>query len=151
LAVVIKGGARGGAGSLAEHLQRTDTNERAELIELRGVVAGDLARALREIDAVASGTRCTRPFYHASINTAPDEPLTDEQWTHAIDQLEEKLGLTGQPRAVVEHEKESREHRHVVWSRIDLDHMRAISDSHNYRKHEEVAVVARNDERTDAQ
>jgi hypothetical protein len=79
LAVVIKGGARGGAGSLADHLQRTDTNERAELLEVRGVVAGDLLGALREMDAVASGTRCTRPFYHASINTDPTEHLTDEQ------------------------------------------------------------------------
>ncbi len=77
--MVIKGGARGGAGSLADHLQRTDTNERAELLEVRGVVAGDLLGALREMDAVASGTRCTRPFYHASINTDPTEHLTDEQ------------------------------------------------------------------------
>lgn len=137
--MVIKGGARGRAGDLAAHLQRTDTNERAEVKELRGVVANDIEGALREMAAVASGTRSKRPLYHASLNTAPDEPLTDEQWTRAIDQLEEKLGLTGQPRAVVEHEKEGREHRHVVWSRIDLEHMRAISDSHNYRKHEEVA------------
>jgi hypothetical protein len=28
---------------------------------------------------------------------------------------------------------------HVVWSRIDLDKMRAVSDSHNFRKHEEVS------------
>ena len=40
---------------------------------------------------------------------------------------------------VVVHEKEGREHCHIVWSRIDLDRMAAISDSHNYRKHEEVA------------
>ena len=47
--------------------------------------------------------------------------------------------MTGQPRVVVVHEKEGREHCHIVWSRIDLDRMAAISDSHNYRKHEEVA------------
>src|ERR1700731_1809333 len=57
----------------------------------------------------------------------------------AIDRLEEALGLTGQSRVVVVHEKEGREHCHVVWSRIDLERMAAISDSHNYRKHEEVA------------
>ena len=50
------------------------------------------------------------------------------------------MGFTGQPRVVVVHEKnDGREHCHVVWSRIDLDKMRAISDSHNYRKHELVA------------
>jgi hypothetical protein len=118
---------------------RTDTNERAEVRELRGVAAEDLRGALLEMEAVASGSRTTKPFYHASINTRADERLTEEQRTHAIDRLEEKLGLSGQPRVVVVHEKEGREHCHIVWSRIDLDRMRAISDSHNYRKHEEVA------------
>jgi hypothetical protein len=118
---------------------RTDTNERAEVKEIRGVAADTLSGALKEMEAVASGARTTKPFYHASINTRADEKLTDEQRTEAIDQLEKALGLTGQPRVVVIHEKEDREHCHIVWSRIDIDRMAAISDSHNYRKHEEVA------------
>jgi hypothetical protein len=137
--VIIKGKSVGGGKRLATHLMRTDTNERAEVRELRGVAAEDLRGALLEMEAVASGSRTTKPFYHASINTRADERLTEEQRTHAIDRLEEKLGLTGQPRVVVVHEKEGREHCHIVWSRIDLDRMRAISDSYNYRKHEEVA------------
>ncbi len=137
--MVIKGGARGAPIDLAAHLQRLDTNERMEVLELRGVAADELEGALREMDAVASGTRCKRPLYHASINTAPDERMTPEQWNQAIDALEAKLGFTGQPRTVVFHEKEGREHVHIVWSRIDLEHMRAIPDSHNYRRHEEVA------------
>ena len=91
------------------------------------------------MEAVAAGTRTTKPFYHASINTRADERLTDEQRMHAIDRLEAELGLSGQPRVVVVHQKDGREHCHIVWSRIDLDRMRAISDSHNYRKHEQVA------------
>jgi hypothetical protein len=124
---------------LAVHLQRTDTNERAEVKELRDVAADNLDGALREMAAVASGTRSKRPLYHASINTGPGERLTAAQQALAVDRLEAALGLTGQPRAVVEHVKEGREHVHVVWSRIDLERMRAITDSHNYRKHEEVA------------
>jgi hypothetical protein len=144
LAVVIKGGARGGAGKLAVHLQRTDTNERAELVEVRGLAANDIDGALAEMEAVASGARTRRPLYHASINTRADEPLTDEQRTIAVDRLEEVLGLTGQPRVIVDHLKEGKDgieraHTHVVWSRIDLDDMTAIPDSHNYRKHEEAA------------
>jgi hypothetical protein len=137
--VVIKGTSCAGARRLAIHLTRTDTNERAEVRELTGVSADDLRGALLEMEAVASGSRTTKPFYHASINTRADERLTDEQRAQAIDRLAEKLGLSGQPRVVVVHEKEGREHCHIVWSRIDLDHMRTISDSHNYRKHEEVA------------
>jgi len=137
--VIIKGKSVGGARRLAVHLTRTDTNERAEVKELRGVVADDLRGALLEMEAVAAGTRTTKPFYHASINTLAHERLTDEQRMYAVEKLEAALGLTGQARGIIVHEKEGREHCHIVWSRIDLDRMAAISDSHNYRKHEEVA------------
>jgi relaxase-like protein len=145
LIVVIKGKSVAGASRLAVHLERTDTNERMEVLELRGVAAQDLRGALKEMEAVASGCpNCTRPFYHASINTRADELLTPPQREQAIDRLEKELGLTGQPRVVVVHIKEGREHFHIAWSRIDLDTMRTISDSHNYRKHE---IVARELER----
>ena len=137
--MIIKGTSCAGASRLAAHLTRTDTNERAEVKEIRGVVADNLSGALREMEAVAAGARTTKPFYHGSINTRADERLTDEQRMYAIDRLEAALGLTGQARVVVVHEKEGREHCHIVWSRIDLDRMAAISDSYNYRKHEEVA------------
>ena len=64
--------------------------------------------------------------------------MTDEQRAYAIDRLEAEMGLIGQPRVVVVHDKKDREHCHIVWSRIDLDRMAAISDSHNFRKHEQV-------------
>ena len=137
--MVIKGNPRGSPSGLAKHLERTDTNERMQVKEIRGVVANDLAGALQEMDAHGAALRTTRTLYHASINTRADERLTDEQRARAVDQLEEKLGLTGQARAVVMHEKEGRAHFHIVWARTDLDHMRAIRCDHNYRKHEEVA------------
>lgn len=137
--MIIKGKSVGGAKRLAIHLTRVDTNERAEVREIFGVAAEDLRGALLEMEAVASGSRTGKPFYHASINTRADERLSEQQRAFAISELEKKLGLSGQPRVVVVHEKEGREHCHIVWSRIDLDRMAAISDSHNYRKHEEVA------------
>jgi hypothetical protein len=91
------------------------------------------------MDAFAEGTRCEKSLYHAAISPAVPHRLTPEQRTEAIDALESKLGLTGHPRVVVLHEKKDREHIHVVWSRIDLDSGKSVSDSHNYRKHEEVA------------
>src|ERR1700676_373538 len=104
--MVIKGTSCAGARRLAVHLTRTDTNERAEVKEVRGVAAEDLRGALLEMEAVASGTRSTKPFYHGSINTRADERMTDEQRRHAIDRLEAELGLTGQARVVVVHVKE---------------------------------------------
>ena len=69
----------------------------------------------------------------------PPHRLTEQQRAEAIDALEAKLGFAGHPRVVVLHEKLGREHIHVVWSRINLEKMKSVSDSHNYRKHEEVA------------
>ena len=111
-------------------------------MELRGVAAKDLRGALQEMEeAAAACPNCRKPLYHASINTRAGERLNDTQRMQAIDRLERELGLTGQPRVVVVHEKKDRqrhdrEHCHVVWSRIDLARLRTISDSHNYRKHE---------------
>jgi hypothetical protein len=137
--MVIKGGSRAGAVDLAKHLQRVDTNERMVVRELDGVVAGNLDDALREMEAVAAGARSRKPFYHASINTPRNEALTEDQKTVAIERLETSLGLTGQPRVVVEHVKMGRAHLHIAWSRIDGETLKAIPDGHNYRKHEEVA------------
>jgi Relaxase/Mobilisation nuclease domain len=137
--MIIKGSSRSGPAALATHLGNAEKNERVSLLETRGTVAQDLRGALVEMDAYALGTRCEKPLYHAAMSPEPPHRLTDEQRTEAIDALEKKLGLDGHSRVVVMHEKLGREHIHVVWSRIDLDHMRSVSDSHNYRKHEEVA------------
>lgn len=137
--MIIKGGSRAGASDLAAHLQRVDTNERMEVLGIRGTVACDLEGALREMEAMSSGTRCKNPLYHASINTPIHERLGIDGWERAVDRLEEELGLSGQPRAVVMHEKFGREHVHVVWGRVRADTLVAVADSHNYRKHEMVA------------
>jgi hypothetical protein len=137
--MIIKGTSCAGARRLAVHLTRRDTNERVEVKEIRGVAAEDLRGALLEMEALAAGARTTKPFYHSSINTLAKERMTDDQRWQAIDQLEAALGLTGQPRVVVIHEKKDREHCHIVWSRLDLERMAVISDSHNFRKHEQVA------------
>ena len=44
-----------------------------------------------------------------------------------------------QPYAVVFHEKEDRRHAHVVWSRIDVDQMKAIPMSHFKMKLQDVS------------
>jgi hypothetical protein len=137
--VIIKGKSRSSPSALAAHLGNTATNERVTLVEARGTVAQDLRGALIEMDAYAAGTRCELPLYHANIDPQPPYRLTPEQIIEAVDALEKRLGFEGHARVIVLHEKYGREHIHPVWSRIDLDQMKSVSDSHNYRKHEEVA------------
>jgi hypothetical protein len=57
--------------------------------------------------------------------------LRPDQWEEAIELLENNLGLTDQPRIVVERETTGRSLRHVVWLRVDIDKGKAISDSLN--------------------
>ncbi|MBI3677356.1 MAG: relaxase/mobilization nuclease domain-containing protein [Proteobacteria bacterium] len=137
--MIVKGKSRAGPGALAAHLGNAEKNERVTLLETKGTVAQDLRGALVEMDAYALGTRCEKSLYHAAMSPEPPHRLSPEQRIEAIDALEEKLGLTGHSRVVVMHEKLGREHIHIVWSRIDLDQMKSVSDSHNYRKHEEVS------------
>jgi hypothetical protein len=54
-------------------------------------------------------------------------------------QIAQKLGLSHQPRAIVFHEKDGRRHAHVVWSRIDVEHMRSINLPHYKSKLRDVS------------
>ena len=138
--MIIKGGSRKSGRFFASHLMKTDENERVAIIEMRGLYADDLPEAFREMRLLASGTRCSNNFYHASINPHENEYLSSEQWEMAVDTLERNLGFAGHVRFVVEHEKEGRVHRHVVWSRIDPDTMTAKSDSNNYLAHDKTRL-----------
>jgi len=114
-------------------------NERIEVKEIRGLVSDNVREALREMDAIGSGTGAKNTFYHADINPRAYEHLTPEQWDFAVDKLERNLGLEGHARFIVEHTKDDRIHRHVVWSRVDPDTMTVVSDSHNFRVHEQTS------------
>ena len=133
--MIIKGGSRGGPSQLARHLQRTDTNERVDILQLDSPT-GNLAAALRDWQLISAGTQGTKGLYHANIDPAATYKMTLEQWMRSVDVLEQELGLTGQPRTVVMHEKHGRQHIHVVWQRTDIDEMKMVPDSFNYVAHE---------------
>jgi hypothetical protein len=138
--MIIKGKPAGSVGFWSQHLLRTDTNERVEVKEIRGTTADTLPDALREMQAVASGSRCHGNFmYQANINPYADERLTPEQWLIAVDRLEKNLGLEDHPRVVVEHEKEGRQHYHVVWNRVDSDTLKVRDITGNYYAHDRTA------------
>ena len=114
---------------------------------MRGSVARDLHGAFAEWEAQAHTlTRCTNYLYSLSIN--PDQRqgrLTKEQYLDYIDRAEQRLGLSGQPRAVVFHVKKDgrgvpREHCHVIWSRIDVERGKA---RHVAFDHEKLMTVTR--------
>ena len=131
--MILVGNQRGGARNLALHLLK-DENEHVQVHELRGFASDDLASALNESYAISRGTRCKQFLFSLSLNPPPHEQVRTEDFEAAIERAENELGLTGQPRAVVFHEKEGRRHAHAVWSRIDVEDMKAIQLSFTKRK-----------------
>lgn len=124
--MILKGSQRGGAKQLALHLLNDRDNEHTELYELRGFLSDDLAGAFQEAYAVSRGTCAKQFLFSLSLNPPPQAKVSIEAFEKAIDTAEERLGLSGQPRAIVFHEKEGRRHAHVVWSRIDAEKMIAV-------------------------
>ena len=137
--MILKASQRAGAKALAAHLLRTDENEHVEVHELRGFVSDNLTGALREAQAMAEGTRCKQFMFSLSLNPPQNADATDRDFRHAIKMVERELGLVGQPRAIVFHEKEGRRHAHCVWSRINTDQMKAINLPHFKRKLREIS------------
>jgi hypothetical protein len=125
--MILKGSQRGGAGQLARHLLNERDNEHVTVRQLRGFMAGDLEGALAETQAIARGTKCRQFLFSLSFNPPKEANATEADFDAAIEEAEKRLGLEGQPRAVITHEKEGRLHTHVVWSRIDAERMRAIN------------------------
>lgn len=136
--MILHGNQRGGARDLATHLMKPE-NEHIELHSLRGFACDDLMGAFLESEALAEGTRCRQHLFSMSFNPPPGRDVSTEDFERAVAQAEEALGLSGQPRAMVFHEKEARRHLHAVWSRIDGENMKAIQLSHSKMKMREVS------------
>jgi hypothetical protein len=136
--MILKGNQRGGGQQLAAHLMNSFDNESVEIVDVRGAVAQDLSGAFAEWSAQGRATKIEKKYYyHLSLNPDPAQgPLSRDQYFDLIARTERSLKLVGQPRAVVFHVKEGREHGHVVWSRVDTsgDKVKAIPISHDRLK-----------------
>lgn len=136
--MILKGSKRGSAVDLGKHLLKAE-NEHVEIHEIRGFVADRVIEALKEAQAISRGTKCTKFLFSLSLSPPETENVPVKVFEDAIETIETKLGLSGQPRVVVFHEKEGRRHAHCVWSRINADTMTAIDLPHFKLKLQDVA------------
>ncbi len=123
--MILKGSQRSGGTQLGAHLLKTEENEHVEIHEVSGFVSETVTGAMKEADALTRGTKCKQHLFSVSLNPPAGEVVEIEAFEKALRMIEEKTGLTGQPRIVVFHEKEGRRHCHAVWSRIDAETMTA--------------------------
>ena len=123
--MILKGSQRSGGKQLGLHLLKTEENEHVEIHEVSGFVSDNVMGAMNEAYAASRGTRCKQYLFSLSLSPPAHESARVETFEKALADVEERLGLTGQPRIVVFHEKEGRRHCHAVWSRIDAETMKA--------------------------
>jgi len=128
--MILKGSQRGGGRQLAAHLLNSRDNDHVVVHEVRGFMASDLTGAFNEAHAVSKSTKCRQFLFSLSLNPPETASVGMETFERAIERIEQKLGLSGQPRAIVFHEKEGRRHAHCVWSRIDAEAVKAINLPH---------------------
>ena len=132
--MILHANERGYGAELARHLMNPRDNEHVTIHALDGFVADDLYGAFTEAEAISAATQCQKYLFSLSLNPPPDAAVPIEDFERTIADIERKLGLAGQPRAIVFHEKLGRRHAHCVWSRIDAVQMKAIKLSHFKRK-----------------
>lgn len=132
--MILEGNERGHGAELARHLLNPRDNDHVTVHAVEGFVADDLFGAFAEAEAISGATQCQKYLFSLSLNPPIGEMAAIETFETTITAIEKKLGLVGQPRAIVFHEKNGRRHAHCVWSRIDASQMRAIKLSHYKRK-----------------
>ncbi|PCJ99995.1 MAG: relaxase [Zetaproteobacteria bacterium] len=137
--MILKGNQRAGGRQMALHLMNGEQNEHVTLHEVSGFIASDILGALNEAYALSQATQCRQFMYSLSLNPPQDEEVSISSFEDAINRAEKKLGLENQPRVIVFHEKEGRRHAHCVWSRIDIENMKAINIAFPKRKLQTIA------------
>jgi len=128
--MILKASQRAGGTQLAIHLLKTDENEHIEIHEVSGFMGDTPMEAFNEAYAISRGTKCRQFLFSLSLSPPETESVPVDVFEQTIANIEIKIGLVGQPRVIVFHEKEGRRHAHCVWSRIDVEKMRAINLPH---------------------
>ncbi len=132
--MILKGSQRAGGRQMAVHLLNGEQNEHVNVHEVRGFMASDVLGALNEAYAISKGTQCKQFMYSLSLNPPQNESVPISVFENTLKRVEKELGLEGQPRVIVFHEKQGRRHAHCVWSRINIEEMKAINIAFPKRK-----------------
>lgn len=140
--MIVKGGSVGGGG-LAAHL-KSDENERVDLVSVDGLLSTDIAGAIREMRALASGLTA-KGLFHFQISPGLGEKWGPTEEARAVALLVEEYGLQGQPMKVVRHAKDAQgvgrdDHLHVVALRT-RENGKVISDGFSRVRNEKVSRV----------
>jgi hypothetical protein len=127
---------------MAAHLFK----EENEVIQVRESLDGGQDRqaveaSLVEMQLYTRMTRGNTGIFSVAISPREGDTLTPEQQARAIELIEKKFKLEGQPRIRVDHEKSGRFHSHLFFSIVDQEKCKLIEISHYKYKLQECAVT----------
>lgn len=132
--MILEPNERGSGQNLADHLMNPRDNDHVTLHLVDGFVSDDLHGAFAEAEAISQATQCSNCLFSLSLIPPPEADAPISAFEDAISDIEKRLGLVGQPKAIVFHEKKGRRYAHCVWSRIEANGLRSINLPHYRRK-----------------
>lgn len=125
--MILKGKERGGGAQFGAYLLNGEKNEHVEVHTVSGFMSDNVEEALKEITAMAQGTRCINYMFTVILSPPENEIVETKVFEDAATRIADKLGLQNQPYVLVFHEKDGHRHAHCVWSRIDTEKMVSIN------------------------
>ena len=92
----------------------------------------DITACMQDFMAyMPSQVRTKKPVIHISLNSHPDDKLSDEQFSAIALEYIEKMGYGNQPFVVYKHEDIDRHHLHIVTLAVD-ERGKKINDGNNF-------------------
>ena len=97
----------------------------------------DIREALRCFEPYLEANRRTKnPVFHASLNPAPEDRLSNDELRQIAREYMERMGYGAQPCFVFLHEDIERRHIHIVSLRVGLDGRKLAHDFEARRSRE---------------
>lgn len=104
----------------------------------------DIREALRCFEPYLEANRRTKnPVFHASLNPAPEDRLTNDELRQIAREYMERMGYGAQPCFVFLHEDIERRHIHIVSLRVGLDGRKLAHDFEARRSREILDALER--------
>ena len=121
----IRSGATPG-GALRYNKEKVDKDE-AEVLFWQKMLEPFDKHGRMDVDAcmdsfwpyLEANCRTTNTVFHASLNSSPEDKLTDEQLREITQEYMERMGYGNQPYIVFKHKDIDRQHLHIVSLRVD--------------------------------
>ena len=137
-------------GALYYNKEKVDKDE-AEVLLWQKMLEPYDKRGRLDIDAcmdsfrpyLEANRRTKNPVFHASLNPAPEDRLTNDELRQIAREYMERMGYGAQPCFVFLHEDIERRHIHIVSLRVGLDGRKLAHDFEARRSREILDALER--------